>query len=558
MMSEMPLDILHEIFKYLEPYDLLRLARTTRALRAILMRPYAKEIWHSSFATIQGPFPPCPDDLNEPQWANLMFSNHCHECGIEPSGKRGTLFMFMEARTQLCAKCSQKKFLKWQDLPVKIPESLQIITPATTKAFKKGRGSRSKLNKFHLDTALEMFNQYTRFGGDLARRNAWFQQQRANCDKVSEHAALCEEYVRWAEEEAKKRRQAEKGDFTQVKEKRFNAICSRLPQWLDEIGFTESDEIREMEDLAVPNFFHHELVNVPVELTDNEWERIRPQLVDWLERVVRPKCILFNSLVAMEGRIRRWVSLVYVNWAVLQLNALPLPSLSEVVLMEEFRAPLENNDLVDEVIIEAAMDALQAFVDKWRRSKEEELLTIVRNSSVYSAPGAEEVDRGTLLLASTAFLCRTCAQTFIYPSILTHGCRTAGDETMEAFKALRTSLGLPDDGPSPSFIGPSNQSQTDNQYPRGFVPWRAVSWFGILRVNSQRIQFSDTAYHHTRALLRQCDMPYTTTHVELKEADPHFQVFRTPSQPKEQLHQVLGCTLERRCRSSHRSCHEHP
>jgi hypothetical protein len=45
------------------------------------MRPYAKEIWHSSFAAIEGPFPPCPDDLNEPQWANLMFSNHCHVSG---------------------------------------------------------------------------------------------------------------------------------------------------------------------------------------------------------------------------------------------------------------------------------------------------------------------------------------------------------------------------------------------------------------------------------------------------------------------------------------------
>ncbi|KAH6919065.1 hypothetical protein BKA70DRAFT_1176815 [Coprinopsis sp. MPI-PUGE-AT-0042] len=74
MKSEMPLDNLwHEIFKYLEPYDLLRLARTAQAQQTILMCLHAKEIWHSSFAAIAGPFPPCPNDLNELKWANLMF-----------------------------------------------------------------------------------------------------------------------------------------------------------------------------------------------------------------------------------------------------------------------------------------------------------------------------------------------------------------------------------------------------------------------------------------------------------------------------------------------------
>jgi hypothetical protein len=244
--------------------------------------------------------------------------------------------------------------------------------------------------------------------------------------------------------------------------------------------------------------------------------------VNWLEQVVRPKRLFFMSLVTMEGRIQGWVSRTYVRWVVRQPNALPVPALAEVVLMEEFRAPLENDALVDDAIIDAATNALEAFVDRWRRLKEEELLAVVRNSRVYSAAGADEVNRDTLLLASTAFLCRTCAQTFIYPTILTHGCKKPGSDTKEAFTALQRSLGLSDDSQLPDLAGTSNQPQNNTQHPRGYLPWRAVSWFGVLKINSEQMQFSDTAYHHTRALLRLCDMPYTTTIAELKEANPHF------------------------------------
>jgi len=48
LMTEMPLDILLEIFSYLQPMDLLHLARATKALRAILMqRSGAASVWKS-------------------------------------------------------------------------------------------------------------------------------------------------------------------------------------------------------------------------------------------------------------------------------------------------------------------------------------------------------------------------------------------------------------------------------------------------------------------------------------------------------------------------------
>jgi hypothetical protein len=94
MLPEMPLDILLEvrhpmqpnllvsnphlqIFSLLYPLDVIRLARTTKALRGILMSRSAITVWKTAF-TREPDLPDMPNDMNEPQWANLAFSNHCH------------------------------------------------------------------------------------------------------------------------------------------------------------------------------------------------------------------------------------------------------------------------------------------------------------------------------------------------------------------------------------------------------------------------------------------------------------------------------------------------
>jgi hypothetical protein len=94
ILPEMPMDILFEvsytplardgvhnlnscqIFSYLTPLDILHLSRTTKALRDILMSRSAITIWKSAF-TFE-PELPVPPDMSEPEWANLIFSPHCH------------------------------------------------------------------------------------------------------------------------------------------------------------------------------------------------------------------------------------------------------------------------------------------------------------------------------------------------------------------------------------------------------------------------------------------------------------------------------------------------
>lgn len=94
MLPEMPLDILFEvrlntkiqhscitntsqIFSLVTPLDVLHLSRATKALRAILMSRTAVTVWKAAFK-FEPELPAAPKDLNEPQWANLVFSKHCH------------------------------------------------------------------------------------------------------------------------------------------------------------------------------------------------------------------------------------------------------------------------------------------------------------------------------------------------------------------------------------------------------------------------------------------------------------------------------------------------
>lgn len=66
--------------------------------------------------------PACPDDLSEPAYANLMFSVHCHVslmrhtysyshsrtglCVQKCLAENRSVLMHLEARVQLCYKCS--------------------------------------------------------------------------------------------------------------------------------------------------------------------------------------------------------------------------------------------------------------------------------------------------------------------------------------------------------------------------------------------------------------------------------------------------------------------
>ncbi|THH07082.1 hypothetical protein EW145_g3631 [Phellinidium pouzarii] len=81
---EMPVDVFSDIAKNLAPDDLLRLARSSKALRDVLMSRNSTGIWKAAEEGIG--LPDCPSDLSSPQYASLLFDTFCMDC--EASGSR--------------------------------------------------------------------------------------------------------------------------------------------------------------------------------------------------------------------------------------------------------------------------------------------------------------------------------------------------------------------------------------------------------------------------------------------------------------------------------------
>ncbi|KAL4243333.1 hypothetical protein ABKN59_011367 [Abortiporus biennis] len=105
-MLEMPLDILYEIFVELSPQDLLSLSRTTKAFRNLLISKSVIRFWKTAFQNSPD-LPPRFPGMNELQFANLLFSSHCHNCF---KTKIHTIFWMFQSR--YCNNCQGDMLLK--------------------------------------------------------------------------------------------------------------------------------------------------------------------------------------------------------------------------------------------------------------------------------------------------------------------------------------------------------------------------------------------------------------------------------------------------------------
>ena len=70
-----PSTISSQVFKHLDPGDLLRLSRVSKPFREIFMKKSATHLWKS--ARVNVGLPDGPPDLSEPRYAKVMFDVHC-------------------------------------------------------------------------------------------------------------------------------------------------------------------------------------------------------------------------------------------------------------------------------------------------------------------------------------------------------------------------------------------------------------------------------------------------------------------------------------------------
>ncbi|KAJ6576433.1 hypothetical protein DFH09DRAFT_1451602, partial [Mycena vulgaris] len=476
-LKEFPLDVLFEIFGHLHPVDLLHLARTTKEIRGIISHSHRR--FSSSFFRVTDShsilgLPDLPPDLCEPQYANLAFDGHCHNCFATP-----VQTVIWSARTRMCKKCIQDNFVAGEYVAsvTGLDRTLLSLVPSLNADIPTGRRSRWRQLFYSIDLATKLRKKCEDFMVDsvLQHRDPgfmeWRQHKAEEVAELNDHAQLC---ATWAANRSNDRI----NELDEARRLRREAIVQRLTAlgWGDEIP------------LHGHEFDCHKLVKQPRQLTDRIWKNIESSLVELLTGLKKERLEQERRNIVKERRLL--AVQVYHKYRDTFPSDVLFPPKVDMIRTEPFRAVIEDTPVhpeekVTEESFAAALLHVPQFSDDWRRSKDKELLQIMKKTS----PQSVEAD---LQLASTFFACSDygTSEPIGYPRIL--------------FTAAPTVLSYRHDG----WDGEGDQPLRDCL--------REEAWN-----DASVIRFNNTASRIVRSVLLACGLdPDVTTTSELDEIDP--------------------------------------
>ncbi|KAJ7685466.1 hypothetical protein DFH06DRAFT_43974 [Mycena polygramma] len=399
--TEMPLDILFEIFGQLLPADLLHLSMSSKALRDILLRKSAAFLWKQAFLNIRSDAPPsCPEDLNEAQYANLLWGKHCFFCG-----KPSTMVIW-ECNVRTCKACVlTPKFISSRYPPNSASsqnnfETAKALCPNSWYPYGPGRGTHVSL----ASDVLAIQNRLDELAETSTDREEFARQCHAIKGTKMKHRGSCEN---WVYRQKSNRRQ----ELRNAGKSRQDAILARM----DKLGWSEelSDWKIKRDFVALP------AVRQNKQLTERIWANIEAELVEYLTEVKRLR-LERHRIDTLSTRI-----LVLTAAAIKDLNALAIcevrPSIPDVCVMPEYRAILERPSETDvqKEDFEELLTHLPEQADQWRKSNIQLLLQLLPGSK---KQGNKTLDIRPLELCTTFFRCHSCREPISYPRILSHAC----------------------------------------------------------------------------------------------------------------------------------------
>ncbi|CAA7267091.1 unnamed protein product [Cyclocybe aegerita] len=399
LMTEMPLDILLEIFSELEPLDLLHISRATKDLRAIVTNPTHAFLWIRVYENAPAPVPPpCPPGMSILHYTNLVYGRHCHFC----ASIHGRVIHW-NARVRLCSKCAPSQLLKKHFPGSKI--SLEALSLCHHIYMRKAGGlGGSGVYALVLDykQQVKALAAAKATGGMAledykAQRNALFAQRNM---EMAPHR-------KWAYDVRRHRLQQQDA----VRSRRQQMILDKL----HEEGYTE---VQSYPIWRLPG------VRVAAELTDKEWKLIKFDLMNVFEDLRRQA-----KARDMEHKFYRRTSHLRAVFTEASKD-IPapqiLPPIGQIANCEPFLSLLKGTPIEDEITMEqvqALAGHLPGIFSAWREECDAVLLSLIPGSQ--GKPNkmqTDTVDRQPLELATTFFKCFACDEPITYPRILVHSC----------------------------------------------------------------------------------------------------------------------------------------
>ncbi|KAF9075689.1 hypothetical protein BDP27DRAFT_1314336 [Rhodocollybia butyracea] len=406
--KDVPLDVILEIFCYLEPGDLLRLARTTKELRGILMSKTSESIWRTARENVEG-LPPRPNDLNEPQYAHLCYESYCHVCNHR--GRCDTVLWTFRMRACKACAANMLNFYGGSDADGKeymiiMSENYEFRRIFPNEVVKTS--SRHRFRAGNLQIAKRLKTEYDALTTPEDQAD-WINRKALERQEIASHALLCQ---KWLESKLQDR----STELYDIRQQRKEAILIRL----DEIGWREEAEYMIME--SSHEFLSHKAIHQTKKLTDIGWNRMKDELVQLLSQHKTTR--LAEELRAIRELRYSLLLKEYKDIQNMSDQREPFPPSGDIVMNKIFydlvSKPVEE-DLTAGFFKSQLSQHLPRVLDEWRSAKTKELVKLMQKSR----PEATEAD---LHLPTTLFECQSCPR-FLgtimhFPQMFYHTCFT--------------------------------------------------------------------------------------------------------------------------------------
>ncbi|KAJ7586777.1 hypothetical protein C8J56DRAFT_945546 [Mycena floridula] len=256
VLVDAPLDILFEAFSYLEPVDIMRLSRTSKDLRTLLMTRSSAFVWRQARANVDIPGLPEPlPSTSEPEYANLIPNDVCHHCNSPRKYE-----IIWSCRIRCCKKCSSRVFCSADSFMQDAWSLVEPLVPTDCTAKFKTSYYIPVADKY-LATVERLVRR-----GDQDRVDRWLRKEKQKLKVKRQWTMQC---LRWTSVRSQRLEVFQR----YLRIRRNLEIAHRLSNlgWDKEIAF-DRRSLR----------LHH-LVYQPKELTERVWTNIEPRLVEFMK-----------------------------------------------------------------------------------------------------------------------------------------------------------------------------------------------------------------------------------------------------------------------------------
>ncbi|KAF8807884.1 hypothetical protein BYT27DRAFT_7099840 [Phlegmacium glaucopus] len=360
-LPSMPLDILFEIFGHLKPYDILRLSRTTKDFRRLLLSKSSLSIWKATLSNVPG-LPDCPPGMSEPAWTNLVFSPYCNFCLT--TSIRKVQWMF---RLRICSRCAKEHLVESRFAFHPFEGNMEYIIP--TYPGKKGA-------KIYLKSDCKLVeDQYAALQKGKAQR-LFVEERMKTVLAIAAHAKLCEA---WAKDQTLDRDQ----QLQQLREDRLAAITQKLEDlgWAEDIaGITMPDSLA-----------NHKLVDRPQLLTERIWTNIKQGILEFMAEM-RDKRLKreFAALVDRRKQSALTVLRTFKNARLPETEIMPQgPDFCHFSVISEVLNQAVNVE-VDVSSFNDIIPLLPELVSEWRESTKRKMIQVVKLQNSIRRPCAHK------------------------------------------------------------------------------------------------------------------------------------------------------------------------